>query len=73
MVNRNPGVSTSGKRQDNQFEQANELLNREPVKCMPKLVLDVPDKTNFYDIKVDDFKLLDYKYVTPQLKFDLAI
>ena len=58
---------------DNQFEQANELLNREPVDCKPRLVLDVPDKTNFYDIKVDDFKLFDYDYVIPQLKFDLAI
>ena len=58
---------------DNQFEQAKELLNRESVDCAPQLILDVPDKTNFYNIKVDDFKLLDYKYVTPQLKFDLAI
>ncbi|HHF7053358.1 TPA: thymidylate synthase [Streptococcus mutans] len=58
---------------DNQFEQAEELLRREPVVCQPHLVLNVPDKTNFFDIKPEDFELLDYKPVKPQLKFDLAI
>lgn len=58
---------------DNQFEQASELLRREPTHCQPKLVLNVPDGTNFYDIKADDFELLDYEPVKPQLKFDLAI
>lgn len=58
---------------DNQFEQAHELLSRESTDCQPKLVLNVPDKTNFYDIKPDDFELLDYTPVLPQLKFDLAI
>ncbi|EHJ52329.1 thymidylate synthase [Streptococcus macacae] len=58
---------------DNQFEQAEELLRREPVICQPHLVLNVPDKTNFFSIKPEDFELLDYKPVKPQLKFDLAI
>ena len=58
---------------DNQFEQAEELLRREPVVCQPHLVLNVPDKTNFFDIKPEDFELLDYEPVKPQLKFDLAI
>ncbi|BAQ24411.1 thymidylate synthase [Streptococcus troglodytae] len=58
---------------DNQFEQAEELLRREPIVCQPHLVLNVPDKTNFFDIKPEDFELLDYKPVKPQLKFDLAI
>ena len=58
---------------DNQFEQAQELLRREPSNCQPRLVLNVPDKTNFFDIKVEDFELVDYEPVKPQLKFDLAI
>lgn len=58
---------------DNQFEQAEELLRREPSDCQPQLVLNVPDGTNFFDIKSEDFELLDYDPVKPQLKFDLAI
>ena len=58
---------------DNQFEQAQELLRREPSNCHPHLVLNVPDKTNFFDIKAEDFELVDYDPVKPQLKFDLAI
>ena len=58
---------------DNQFEQAEELLRREPSDCQPRLVLNVPDGTNFFDIKEEDFELLDYDPVKPQLKFDLAI
>lgn len=58
---------------DNQFEQAKELLNRQPSACQPRLVLNVPDKTNFFDIKPEDFELIDYNPVKPQLKFDLAI
>ena len=58
---------------DNQFEQAEELLNRQPSDCQPRLVLNVPDGTNFFDIKPEDFELVDYDPVKPQLKFDLAI
>ena len=58
---------------DNQFEQAEELLRREPSDCQPRLVLNVPDRTNFFDIKPEDFELVDYDPVKPQLKFDLAI
>ncbi|PLV90017.1 thymidylate synthase [Streptococcus pneumoniae] len=58
---------------DNQFEQAQELLRREPSNCQPRLVLNVPDGTNFFDIKAEDFELVDYDPVNPQLKFDLAI
>ena len=58
---------------DNQFEQAEELLRREPSDCRPHLVLNVPDGTNFFDIKPEDFELVDYDPVRPQLKFDLAI
>lgn len=58
---------------DNQFEQARELLHREPSDCQPRLVLNVPDGTNFFSIKPEDFVLEDYNPVKPQLKFDLAI
>ena len=58
---------------DNQFEQANELLRREPSDCQPRLVLNVPDGTDFFDIKPEDFELVNYDPVKPQLKFDLAI
>lgn len=58
---------------DNQFEQAKELLSRVGKECSPRLVLNCKPKTNFYDIKPDDFELIDYAYNTPQLKFDLAI
>ena len=58
---------------DNQFEQAEELLRREPADCQPHLVLKVPDGTNFFNIKPEDFELVDYDPVKPQLKFDLAI
>lgn len=58
---------------DNQFEQTKELLKRTPSTQNPKLILDVPDGTNFYDITADDFKLINYDPVKPQLQFDLAI
>lgn len=58
---------------DNQFEQAEELLRRTPSRSNPRLILDVPEGTNFYDIRPDDFKLVDYAPVKPQLKFDLAV
>ncbi|ERJ73869.1 thymidylate synthase [Streptococcus sobrinus] len=58
---------------DNQFDQAEELLKRTPSDMEPRLVLNVPDGTNFFDIKPEDFDLLDYEPVKPQLKFDLAI
>lgn len=58
---------------DNQFEQAEELLRREPSNCQPRLILNIPDGTNFFDITPEDFELVDYDPVKPQLKFDLAI
>lgn len=62
---------------DRHFEQAMELINRKPIECNPRLVLDT-DKTNFFDFTIDDFKLEDYpldkiKEENPQLDFDLGI
>ncbi|MDR2977814.1 MAG: thymidylate synthase [Streptococcaceae bacterium] len=58
---------------DNQFEQAQELLSRTPSDREPRLLLNVPDGTDFFAIKPEDFELVDYEPVKPQLKFDLAI
>lgn len=63
---------------DRHEEQMNELLSR-PVAVftnedeMPRLVLDVPDGTNFYDIKWTDFRMENYNPILPQLKFELGI
>ena len=58
---------------DNQFDNAKELLSRTPSEKNPILKLNVPDGTNFFDIKPEDFELVDYEPVKPQLTFDLAI
>jgi thymidylate synthase len=61
---------------DRHFVQANELIRRydagEGQSAEPKFYLDVPDKTDFYQIKATDFKLEDYTPAKPQLKFELA-
>lgn len=57
---------------DRHIEQAKELLNRTPSEKQPKLILN-PNKTDFYSFTVDDFQLIDYEPVRPQLKFELGI
>lgn len=54
------------------LERIHQLKQRD-IQSQPKLILNVPDGTNFYDITVDDFELVDYNPIHPQLKFDLAI
>ena len=44
---------------DRHMEQAEELINRKPVSCNPKFVLET-EKTNFFEFTIDDFKLIDY-------------
>ena len=58
---------------DNQFEQAKELLSRDAIPCDIELKLNAKPKTNFYNIKPEDFELINYEYNPNQLKFDLAI
>jgi thymidylate synthase len=63
---------------DRHIEQAKELIQRQSVDCEPKLVLDVEDGTNFYNIKFEDFKMIDFpldkiKEQNPQQQFDLGI
>lgn len=57
---------------DRHVEAANILLEREPSEKQPRLVLDT-DKTDFYSFTIEDFKLIDYEPVKPQLKLELAI
>lgn len=57
---------------DRHIEQAMEMLSRTPSNKSPKLILK-EGKNNFYDFTVDDFELIDYEPVKPQLKFELGI
>ena len=58
---------------DRHMDQARELLSREPsILKTPRLVLN-PEKKNFFDITTEDFQLVDYEPVKPQLKFELGI
>lgn len=65
---------------DRHTEQLEDTIQRledlqwDGIDHKPKLVLDVPDFTSFYDITVDNFKLVDYNPIKDKLKkFDLAI
>ena len=67
---------------DRHFEQAEELINRyNNVEVSfedllnadePRLILDT-DKTNFYEFTIDDFKMINYNPIKPQLKLELGI
>lgn len=54
------------------LDQVKELLARTPSSKQPKLILK-EGKTNFYDFTIDDFEMVDYEPVKPQLKFELGI
>lgn len=63
---------------DRHIENAKALIERQSIECQPRLVLNVPDKTNFYDIKFEDFSMEDFpldkiKEENPQMEFDLGI
>lgn len=63
---------------DRHINQAKELIERESIDCKPRLVLDVPDGTCFYDIKFENFRIEDFpfqkiKEENPQMEFDLGI
>ncbi len=49
---------------------ADEKVNGE--KPHPNMILN-PEKTNFYDFTIDDFTLVDYDPIKPQLRFPLGI
>ena len=52
-----------------EWDNLEELMNN---KNLPKLILN-PDKTNFYDMTIDDFTMTDYEPMKPQLKLELGI
>ena len=63
-------------------EQAKEMIRRFEEKQFkeyehnkhdnPILVLN-PEKTNFYDFTIDDFTMVDYNPIKPQIRFELGI
>lgn len=62
---------------DRHIEQANEMLERfennvSEGLTYPRLMLK-PDVTDFYEMTVDDFELIDYEPIKPQLKLELGI
>ncbi|UUV46733.1 thymidylate synthase [Bacillus phage vB_BanS-Thrax4] len=57
---------------DRHIEQVEEMLRREPAKEQPQLILNAEGKS-FYEITSDDFELINYNPVRPQLKFELGI
>lgn len=58
---------------DRHIENAKELLNRQSdTSKVPAMKLN-KHKTSFYDFTIDDFELIDYEPVKPNLKFELGV
>ena len=62
---------------DRHIEQVKEMLTRDSIDCQPYIWVN-PDKRDFYDLTIDDIKLMGYprdevKKQNPQLKFELGI
>ena len=70
---------------DRHFEAADEMLKRYKelerqeedetivhMDCTPMLMLN-PNKTNFYDFTIEDFTMVNYEPIRPQLKLELGI
>lgn len=63
---------------DRHFEAANEIVSRysdiyyKIDEKIPRLILN-PEKTNFYDMTIDDFTMENYDPIKPQLKLELGI
>ncbi len=53
-------------------QQLEELLSRTPSEKNPILVFN-PKSDNFYDFTIDDFTMIDYEPVKPQLSFELGV
>lgn len=56
----------------NRFKEASEHDQFDEDRVAPMLVLN-PEKTNFYDFTIDDFKMLNYEPIKPQLTLELGI
>ena len=60
---------------DRHYNAAEEILHRyqeDTSQQKPQLILN-PNKTNFYDFTIDDFSMVDYTPIKPQLKLELGI
>ena len=59
---------------DRHIDQANEMLERAKTNTYskPRLVLNY-DKTNFYDMTIEDFTMDNYEPIRPNLKLELGI
>lgn len=60
---------------DRHYEQADIMMQRVKEisdETQPILILN-PEKNNFYDFTIDDFTMINYNPIKPQLKFDLGI
>ena len=59
---------------DRHMDAAEEILKRGDniPDCKPHLILN-PDKNNFYEFTIDDFTMVDYEPIRPQLKLELGI
>lgn len=62
---------------DRHIDQVIEMMDRNPIDCNPKIEIN-PDKKSFYDIRVDDVKIVGYprqkiKEKNPPLKFEIGI
>ena len=58
---------------DRHIENAKELLDRQSdTSKVPVMKLN-KDKTGFYDFTIDDFELIDYEPIKPNLKFELGV
>lgn len=64
---------------DRHWDAAEEMLKRideiyedESEKPLPRLVLN-PEKTNFYEMTIEDFTMENYEPMKPQLKLELGI
>lgn len=59
---------------DRHLDQAKVLLDRAEMSIdySPSMLLN-PEKHNFYDIDIDDFSLVNYSAIKPQLSFDLGV
>lgn len=60
---------------DRHYDAAKEILHRyqeDTLQQKPQLILN-PGKTNFYDFTINDFSMVDYTPIKPQLKLELGI
>ena len=48
---------------DRHVNACNELLARKPLNFQPSMKLNVPNKTNFYEIKIQDFEIITSKNI----------